>query len=146
MNKQDACGHTCDARFETMGISIRCFLCNSFLPSTQPTAASSPPNIHIKGQVSLILAMSIQEPLEEMPDAELLKCLDIHVVKEHKVVDGKGIRYTAYGPRDATDFTATDLKLLRQACSAACAQYDKNGLDDAAILEKLEVYVSDAGK
>lgn len=83
-----------------------------------------------------------------MSDSELLKCLDdtdLHVVKERKVVDGLGIRYRAYDPRDASDFTATDLKLLRQACSAACAQYGKNGLDDAAIFEKLEVYVSDPG-
>ena len=45
-----------------------------------------------------------------------------------------------------TSFTNNELMKLREFCSAGCAQYGEDGLEDAGVFEQMETFVSAAEK
>ena len=80
---------------------------------------------------------------------DMLKSLDdsgLHVGPDGKIQDMFGGPKKDNGPRLATSFTNNELMKLREFCSAGCAQYGEDGLEDAGVFEQMETFVSAAEK
>lgn len=91
--------------------------------------------------------MSSTQNNKAMSGPDMLKNLDnigLHVGRDGRLQTMLGGPGRSDGPRNATNFTNEETMKLRQFCSAGCAQYGEDGLEDAGAFEQMETFVSAA--